>query len=139
LFSKEDKMGLDTLAPYQLFEKQVKEHARELVNLITSLHAKGKVVYGYGASTKGNVLLQYCKLTTKELPCIAEVNEEKFGAYTPFTHIPIVSEKEAKSNKPDYLLVLPWHFRKGILEKETEYIAHGGKFIFPLPKIEIVG
>ena len=85
-----------------------------------------------------NVLLQFCGFTTKEIPCIAEVNEDKFGSFTPGTSIPIVSEADAKKMKPDYLLVLPWHFKNGILEREREYLASGGKFIFPLPEIEIV-
>ena len=72
----------------------------------------GKKIFGYGASTKGNVMLQYCGFTVEELPYISEVNEEKFGKYTPGTKIPIISEAEARKLKPDYYLVLPWHFRK---------------------------
>jgi hypothetical protein len=94
--------------------------------------------YGYGASAKGNVLLQYCNISTQYLDCIAEVNEQKFGSYTPGTLIPIVSETEAKAMKPDYLFVLPWHFRNNILGREKEFCSAGGKFIFPLPFIEIV-
>ena len=86
----------------------------------------------------GNVLLQFCGLTTKHIPCIAEVNEDKYGAFTPGTNIPIISEKEARAMNPDYFLVLPWHFKTGILEREKEFMAQGGKFIFPLPEIEIV-
>lgn len=72
------------------------------------------------------------------LPCIAEVNEYKFGREAPGTRIPIVSESDAHAMKPDYFLVLPWHFRKGILERETAYLASGGHFVFPLPTVEIV-
>ena len=93
---------------------------------------------GYGASTKGNVVLQFCNLTAAEIPAIAEVNEEKFGRFTPGTLIPIISEKEAKKMKPDYFLVLPWHFKDSILRREREYLDSGGKFIFPFPEIEIV-
>jgi hypothetical protein len=82
--------------------------------------------------------LQFCNFTTKQIPFIAEVNEEKFGSFTPGTHIPIISEKEAKEMNPDYFLVLPWHFKHSILEREREYMEQGGKFIFPLPEIEIV-
>ena len=78
------------------------------------------------------------RLTENEIPFIAEVNEEKFGSYTPGTKIPIISEKEAKDMNPDYFLVLPWHFKDNILAREEEYISKGGKFIFPLPEIEIV-
>jgi hypothetical protein len=108
------------------------------MNLIRNLVADGKRVLGYGASTKGNVLLQFCGLSTKELPAIAEVNPDKFGSYTPGTLIPIVSEAEAKAMRPDYFLVLPWHFKDNILAREREFLASGGKMIFPMPEIEIV-
>ena len=106
--------------------------------MIRSLNADGKTVLGYGASTKGNVLLQFCGLTNEDIPAIADVNEDKFGCYTPGTAIPIISESEARSMKPDYFLVLPWHFKNGILERETEFLSDGGKMIFPFPEIEII-
>lgn len=83
-------------------------------------------------------MLQFCGLGPEHIPFIADVNEDKFGASTPGTHIPIISEAEAKAMKPDYFLVLPWLFKNSILEREREYLASGGKFIFPLPDIEIV-
>jgi hypothetical protein len=138
LLNQEEEMGLGTLMPYKDFEGRVYRHRKNLRDLIEALVADGKKVIGYGASTKGNVLLQFCGLTTKHITCIAEVNEEKFGAFTPGTNIPIVSEKEARAMKPDYFLVFPWHFKHGILEREKEFSALGGKFIFPLPEIEIV-
>ncbi len=138
LLKQEDEMGLDTIKPYLEFAERSKLHKENLVNLIKSLVADGKKVFGYGASTKGNVLLQYCGLTEKEIPFIAEVNPEKFGSFTPGSNIPIISEKEAKEMKPDYFLVLPWHFKNNILSREDEFISNGGKFIFPLPHIEIV-
>ena len=131
-------MGLDSVKPYIEFGERVFKHRKNLISLIDALVKDGKKVFGYGASTKGNVLLQFCNLTTKEIPYIAEVNTEKFGSYTPGTNIPIISEEEAKKLEPDYLLVLPWHFKYSILEREKEYIKQGGKFIFPLPEIEIV-
>lgn len=138
MLQQEEDMGLDTHKPYRDFEERVFKHRKNLVELIEALVADGKKVFGYGASTKGNVLLQFCNFTTKHIPYIAEVNEEKFGSFTPGTHIPIISEKDAKDMKPDYFLVLPWHFKHSILEREKEYIEQGGKFIFPLPEIEIV-
>jgi C-methyltransferase C-terminal domain len=129
---------LDTPKPYRDFEERVFRHKKNLTDLIEALVADGKKILGYGASTKGNVLLQFCGFTTKHIPFIAEVNEEKFGAFTPGTNIPIISEKEARAMKPDYFLVMPWHFKNNILQREQEYIAQGGKFIFPLPEIEIV-
>ncbi|MGC3947705.1 MAG: class I SAM-dependent methyltransferase [Chryseolinea sp.] len=138
MLQQESDMGLDTPKPYRDFEERVFRHRKNLVELINALTLDGKKIIGYGASTKGNVLLQFCGLTSKQIPYIAEVNEDKFGAFTPGTHIPIISESEAKAMKPDYFLVLPWHFKNNILEREKEYIAQGGKFIFPLPEIEIV-
>ncbi|SFM89256.1 class I SAM-dependent methyltransferase [Methanolobus profundi] len=138
VLKQEEEMGLDTPKPYLDFAERVFQHRKELTELIDSLVADGKKILGYGASTKGNVLLQFCDLTTRHIPCIAEVNEDKFGSFTPGTNIPIVSEKEAMETKPDYFLVLPWHFKDSILEREKEYMERGGKFIFPLPKIEIV-
>lgn len=138
LLEQEDRMGLSTPRPYREFEERVFRHRDDLGRLIRSLVADGKRVMGYGASTKGNVVLQFCGLTAAEIPAIAEVNEEKFGRVTPGTHIPIISEKEARAMNPDYFLVLPWHFKDSILRREKEYLENGGKFIFPFPEIEIV-
>jgi C-methyltransferase C-terminal domain/Putative zinc binding domain/Methyltransferase domain len=138
LLEQEERMGLNTPAPYREFEERVFRHRDDLTRLIRTLNADGKKVLGYGASTKGNVVLQFCGLTIKDIPAIAEVNPEKFGCVTPGTHIPIISEAEAKAMNPDYFLVLPWHFKDGILRREKEYLANGGRFIFPFPEIEIV-
>ena len=138
LLEQEERMALDTPRPYREFEERVYRHRNDLVRLLKTLAADGKTVLGYGASTKGNVVLQFCGLTTKEVSAIAEVNPEKFGAFTPGTGIPIISEAEARSMKPDYFLVLPWHFKEGILQREAEFLASGGRMIFPFPEIEIV-
>jgi hypothetical protein len=138
LLGQEDRMGLDTVRPFREFEDRVFRHRADLVRLLKALAADGKKVLGYGASTKGNVTLQFCGVTTAEVAAIAEVNPEKYGRVTPGTHIPIVSEAEARAMNPDYFLVLPWHFKDGILQREQDYIARGGKFIFPFPEIEII-
>lgn len=138
LLEQEDRMGLNTPRPYREFEERVFRHRDDLTRLIRALNADGKKVLGYGASTKGNVVLQFCGLTSADIPAIAEVNPEKFGRVTPGSHIPIISEAEARAMRPDYFLVLPWHFKDGILRREKEYLASGGRFIFPFPEIEIV-
>jgi len=138
MLRQEDDMCLDTIKPYKEFEERVFKHRKNLKELIHSLAEDGKKVFGYGASTKGNVLLQFCEFSTDQIPFIAEVNEQKFGSFTPGTNIPIISEKEAHDLKPDYFLVLPWHFKNSILEREQEFMENGGKFIFPLPEIEII-
>jgi NDP-4-keto-2,6-dideoxyhexose 3-C-methyltransferase len=124
--------------PYRAFAAAVARHREELVAFLTRARAEGKTILGYGASTKGNVILQYCGLTAEELPLIGEVNPDKFGAFTPGTLIPIVPEAEVRSRKPDYLLVLPWHFRDFIVEKEAPYLRAGGKLVFPLPEMKVV-
>jgi hypothetical protein len=138
MIEQELKLGLNTIVPYINFQKRVVEHRKSLISLLEKLVADGKKIFGYGASTKGNVLLQYCDISPKLVQYIAEVNEEKFGKFTPGSNIPIISEKEAKKMNPDYFLVLPWHFRDNILSREKEFISNGGKFIFPLPEIEII-
>ena len=138
LLGQELRMGLNTPRPYREFEERVFRHRDDLTRLIRALIADGKTILGYGASTKGNVVLQFCGLTPDDIPAIAEVNPEKFGCFTPGTNIPIISEAEARAMKPDYFLVLPWHFKDGILRREKEYLAAGGKMIFPFPEIEIV-
>ena len=130
--------GLDKLKPYEDFRRDAAAHREELRALLRRLKAQGKTVFGYGASTKGNVILQFCGLTSKEIPCIADVNPDKLGRVTPGTNIPIVSEREARAMKPDYFFVLPWHFKAGILKREREFLARGGQMIFPMPEIEIV-
>ncbi|EWY41343.1 methyltransferase [Skermanella stibiiresistens SB22] len=138
LLEQEERMGLNTPRPYRDFEERVFRHRNDLTRLLQALVADGKKVLGYGASTKGNVLLQFCGITEKEMPAIAEVNPDKFGSFTPGTGIPIISEADARAMKPDYFLVLPWHFKDGILAREQEFTARGGKMIFPFPEIEIV-
>lgn len=139
LLDQEHSMAFETLKPYEDFRHSTFRHREALVGLVKRLNAEGKTVFGYGASTKGNVLLQFCGFTAADIQCIAEVNEDKFGHFTPGTGIPIVSEAEARARKPDYFMVLPWHFRSGIIAREREFLAGGGHLIFPLPKLEIVG
>lgn len=138
LLGQEDRMGLHTPKPFRDFEERVFRHRDDLSRLIRALNADNKKVVGYGASTKGNVLLQFCNFTNQDIACVAEVNPDKFGAFTPGTNIPILSEAEVRAMKPDYMLVLPWDFRDSIIRREAEYLASGGKLIFPLPEIEIV-
>ena len=135
---QEKNLGLDTLKPYLDFAARTVEHRIQLKSLLDSLAEDGKLVCGYGASTKGNVILQYCGITEEEVKVFGEVNPDKFGSFTPSTYIPIDDEEKVRAMKPDYFLVMPWHFRNGILAKEKEYLKSGGHFIFPLPFIDIV-
>ncbi len=128
----ERQRGLDTLAPYQAFAEGAARSKRDLLEFVESARTVGKTVAALGASTKGNVLLQYCGLTGKDIPYIGDVNSDKFGSYTPGTWIPIIPEAELLAMKPDYLIVLPWHFRK-FFEGNAKYSAC--KLIFPLPEL----
>ena len=139
LLEQERAQRIDTAAAFDHFRDSVFRHQRELPELVRSLRDDGKKVFGYGASTKGNVLLQFCGLTAEDLTCIADVNPDKHGCVTPGTNIPIVSEAEAHAQNPDYFLVMPWHFRTNLVAREAEFLKRGGKMIFPLPTIEIVG
>lgn len=136
--ASEERLGLDTMAPYEAFAKRVPEFRDELLRFLEESRRAGKTTLGYGASTKGNVILQYCGLTQDDLPCIGEVSTEKAGRITPGSHIPIVSEAEAKSRNPDQLLVLPWIYRDGFVEREHEFLAGGGRLVFPHPRLEVV-
>jgi hypothetical protein len=138
MLEQEDRMALKTPKPYRDFEERVFRHREDLTRLVRTLNADGKKIVAYGASTKGNVTLQFCSFTSKDIAAVAEVNPDKYGCVTPGSHIPIVSETDAKAMEPDYFLVLPWHFKDGIVRREKEFLSAGGKMIFPFPEIEII-
>ena len=135
---EESDLGLDGLRVFEDFASRVAGHRVELQQFLAQTNERNHRLFGYGASTKGNVLLQYCGITPDQLPCIAEVNQDKFGAFTPGTKIPIVSEQEAKRRQPDAYLVLPWHFRDHILEREKPFLDSGHQIVFPLPELNVV-
>jgi NDP-4-keto-2,6-dideoxyhexose 3-C-methyltransferase len=139
LIREENRIELSGTDIYRKFRERVYRHRAELRQFLGKARHEGKRIFGYGASTKGNVLLQFCGITAEGLPCIAEVNNDKFGAFTPGTRIPIISEEEARSMNPSGFMVLPWHFRDNIIARERNFLAAGGKLIFPLPNIEVVG
>jgi len=110
----------------------------EILRFLLDCKSRGLEVHGYGASTKGNMLLQYFGINKDLLPFIAEINENKFGKFTPGSNIPIISEQESKLLNPYAYLVLPWHFKNSILERESSYMqSHNTKFCFPLPSFTI--
>ena len=138
LMGQEKNHDLYSIDSFKVFEQNVSRQKIDLINLLNELKNKKKTVVGYGASTKGNVILQYCGIDADLLPFIGDITPSKDGAFSPGTKIPIISMKLAKEMKPDYFLVLPWAFRGDILLREKETIANGTKFIFPLPFVEIV-
>lgn len=138
LRESEFDLALETDKPYRLFQEKINIHREELSQLIWDFKRDGKKIHIYGASTKGNTILQWCGLDNRVIDYAAERNPEKFGAKTLGTDIPIISEEESRAMKPDYYLVLPWHFRKEIVEREKATRANGTAMIFPLPSIEII-
>ena len=130
--------GYNRIDKQKQFFKQCQNHKYLLKKLLLKLKKQNKKILGYGASTKGNVMLQYCNINSKIISSIAEVNKFKFNKFTPGSKIKIISEKKAKLKKPDFFLVLPWHFKDHIVKKEQEFLKNGGKLIFPLPDIEII-
>jgi hypothetical protein len=121
------------------FAEVVEERRLSLHTLIANLKDKGNKISGLGASTKGNVLLNFTGLNSNLVDKIGEVNPYKFGRFTPGSNIPIAPDDEVFSENPDYLIFLPWHFRENALNKYEEFLTRGGRIIFPLPNVEIIG
>lgn len=131
-------LKLDTAEPYVAFQQRIDAVREKLGALLTAARRKGEHIHVYGASTKGNVLLQWCRIGSSMVDCAADRNPDKYGARTLGTDIPIVSEEESRAAKPDYYLVLPWHFKAEFLERERPAIMAGTKMIFPLPEVLVV-
>lgn len=135
---EEFNMALDTDAPYKKFKENIERNKNDLLFFINQERAKGKKVFVYGASTKGNVLLQYCELNENIIPFAADRNPRKWGTKTLGSNIPIISEEDARAMMPDYFLVLPYHFLDEMLVREKEFIDRGGKFVVPVPTVKLV-
>lgn len=135
ILDQERAMALESLAPFQAFAERAAQLKRDLRAFIEAAHGEGKTVAALGASTKGNVLLQYCNLTEKDIFAVGDVNADKFGCFMPGTWIPIISEEELLAKNPDYLIVLPWHF-KMFFKNNARF--NGRNLVFPLPKVEIL-
>jgi hypothetical protein len=123
---------------YREFMRKCDVEVQKLRDFVLTENAKGKTFNVYGASTKGNCTLQYADLGEKEIPFAVERNPDKVGKMT-CTGIPIIIEETMRQSPPDYLLVLPWHFRTEIVAREKEYRDNGGKMVFPFPHFEVVG
>jgi len=135
ILDAEVEMGLDTLRPFAEFEERVKQTRNNLLKFIYDVKSSGKTIAALGASTKGNVLLQYCGITTNEVSCVGEVNVEKFGCFTPGSWLPIISEDDLLSQNYDYLIVLPWHFKSFFVGQDK---FKKTTLVFPLPTLELV-
>jgi NDP-4-keto-2,6-dideoxyhexose 3-C-methyltransferase len=138
VLAAEEAAGLSELGPYQELRRRTIEHRRQLLDFFHTVKRSRQTVLGYGASTKGNVILQFCGLGPADLPAIAEKYPLKFGRVTPGSRIPIVSEAEARARRPDIFLVLPWYYREEIVERERDFLRNGGTLAFPLPALSWV-
>lgn len=135
ILAEEEALGLNTLVPFEDFARRVAQLRDELRAFLAKAKADGKTVAALGASTKGNVLLQYCGITIDDVAEVGEVNPDKYGAMTPGTFLPIRAESEVLLHRHDYHLVLPWHFRRHFLANPA-YM--GRTLVFPLPSLQIV-
>lgn len=133
---KEEQYMIRDVETYHRFYKRCQDEARRLKKLIQTINDNGKKVWIYGASTKGNCTLQFANITKEDIPYAVERNPKKFGKMVP-TGTEIISEEEMRQNPPEFLLVLPWHFRKEIIERESVFLENGGSFIFPFPNLDI--
>lgn len=131
-------MALNSDGPYMNFRRNIEKIKAEVKLFLKGAKEAGKLVHGYGASTKGNTILQFCGVTPDLLPAIADRNESKWGHFTVGTNIPIVSEEASRAAKPDYYFVLPWHFMEEFKQRETEFLASGGRFVVPMPNLAVL-
>ncbi len=138
LRQQEFDLKLDTDEPYRNFQDAIERQKAELIALLSELKDAGKKVHIYGASTKGNTILQTCGITTDLVECASERNPKKFGGAHAGHQHPHRQRRRMRSRRPDYYLVLPWHFKEEFLERERAMLEAGVGFIFPLPQIEIV-
>jgi len=134
-FACEEALGLDSLGVYEEFANRVARSRDQLLEFLRKARDEGKIVVALGASTKGNVLLQYCGLTTDLVRAVGEVNKDKFGSFTPGTLLPITSEEELLATRPDFAVVLPWHFRSFFVGNDK---FRDVRLVFPLPHLEVV-
>jgi len=139
LLAYENSNNYNTPEIWATFYENLQKLKQQTYDFIYNEKSKGKKIWGYGASTKGNTLLQYFNLDHTLIDGIAERSPYKYGLKTVGTNIPIFSEEEMRKANPDYLLVLPWHFINEFIEREQEYLRNGGKFIVPCPNFEIIG
>tara|TARA_B100000700_G_scaffold331280_1_gene462827 strand:+ start:2831 stop:4048 length:1218 start_codon:yes stop_codon:yes gene_type:complete len=137
ILNEEKKLKLDDKKTFVKFINEINGIKIKTKNYLNSIILKGKKIHGYGASTKGNVLLQYFDINKKHIQFIADRNPAKYNHYTPGTKIKIISEKKSRKMLPNYFFVLPWHFKKEILKRENKARKKGCKFIFPLPNLTV--
>lgn len=139
ILSHERELNLKNPQTYLDFYNEVTALRDQTLEFLRAEKAKGKKIWAYGASTKGNTLLQWWGIDNTLIDGIAERQPMKYGLKTVGSNIPIYSDEEMRAAKPDYLFVLPWHFIESFVRREKEFLERGGKFIVPCPRFEIIG
>jgi hypothetical protein len=134
---QEQAAGLTTLAAYRNFAEQVKETKRKLIEFLIEVKRQGKQIAGYGAPGKGNTLLNYCGIRSDFLDYTVDRNPYKHGKFLPGTHIPIYPPERIRQTRPDYVLILPWNFKDEIMGQMAEIREWGGKFVTPIPELQV--
>ncbi len=130
---KNDEKKIGNRAFYN-FSERIKNVRKDLLSFIR----KNRHIVGYGASTKGNIVLNYCNINSSKMPYICDANRQKFGKFTPGTNIKIISKEKMRELNPKYILVLIWSFRSEIIKQELNYLKKGGNLVFHLPKFHII-
>jgi NDP-4-keto-2,6-dideoxyhexose 3-C-methyltransferase len=134
----DEEAVLETDEPFVRMRNRILTHRDDVRNFFQTMRAAGKKVYGYGASTKGNIVLNYCDIKSDDIVAIGDRNPEKDGLVTPGTRIPIISHQKLRDLNPEYLFVLIWHFRKEVIRDEVDLIKRGCKLVFDLPRLHVV-
>ncbi|MCB0687794.1 MAG: SAM-dependent methyltransferase, partial [Saprospiraceae bacterium] len=138
LLSRERDLGMETLAYYMSFQEKVKETKRKLLEFLIEEKRAGKQIVGYGAPGKGNTLLNYCGIRTDFLDYTVDRSPHKQGNFLPGSHIPIYAPEKIRETKPDYVLILPWNLKKEIKQQMSYIEEWGGKFVVPIPHVQLV-
>jgi hypothetical protein len=138
LLAKEFSSGVNRIEIYSAFHEQVKETKRKLLDFLIAARREGKSVAAYGAPGKGNTLLNYCGIRTDFLDYAVDRNPHKHGKFLPGTHIPIFSPEQIRETRPDYLLILPWNLKDEIIEQNSYIREWGGRFVVPIPRVQIL-
>jgi len=139
LREKESRFGLDKLEIYSVFAEKVRETVMNLREFLAQAKREGKIIVGYGAPAKGNTLLNYCGIGTDLVDYTVDRNPHKQGLYLPGTHIPIHHPDRIRETKPDFLLILPWNIKDEIMAQMAFIREWEGRFVVPIPKVEVIG
>ena len=135
----ERSLGLDSDLPFMSFRQNVSRVRHDLRRLLADVQGGGEVVYVYGASTKGNTILQFCGVDEHLVPKAADRNPFKWGRRPLGTNIEVISEEQARAERPDYFLILAWHYLEEFKKREAAFFSRRGKFIVPLPEVRVIG